>query len=460
MGARALMYANYSTSTRNNGRSLTLSEQSLNDHTTRLDDGLERAILEAVDAQFDAQVRFTQELVTYPSVRGAEHTAQECMHNAMQTRGLGMDRFAIDVASIENHPGFSPVSVDYTNAINVVGTHTPKNTRGRSLILNGHIDVVPTGPLDMWTVPPYEPRIVDGWLHGRGAGDMKAGLAANLFALDALKAAGVQPAATVYVQSVTEEECTGNGALACLTRGYRADAALITEPMNDTLVRANVGVLWLQIEVRGRPAHVYESNIGASAIISAYRIIHALQELEDQWNAERDQHQYFESATKPITINIGKIAGGDWASSVPSWCTLDVRAGIYPGISIDDAKQKIEDTIRAACRDDSYLSNNPPQVTYNGFTAEGYVLKEGSAAEATLRLAHSDVFSASLRAEVCPAYLDARVFALFDDTPALVYGPICERLHGFDERVQLESVRNVTKTVALFTARWCGVEPA
>ena len=97
---------------------------------------------------------------------------------------------------------------------------------------------------------------------------MKAGLAANLFALDALSAVGVQPAATVYVQSVTEEECTGNGALACLTRGYHADAALITEPMNDTLVRTNVGVLWLQIKCAADPRLV---NVGTSAIAALTR---------------------------------------------------------------------------------------------------------------------------------------------------------------------------------------------
>ena len=420
---------------------------------------LESRILDAVDDHFDDQVTFTQELVRYPSQRGQEHTAQECMFNAMRARGLGMDRFAIDVDEIRAHPGFSPVTVSYDNAINVVGTHTPREPTGRSLVLNGHIDVVPTGPLDMWSKPPYEPAVVDGWLHGRGAGDMKAGLAANLFALDALHSVGVQPAATLYMQSVTEEECTGNGALACLARGYRADCAVITEPMNDTLVRANVGVIWFQVEVRGRPAHVYESNVGASAITATYKIISALAELEAQWNAARGEHRYFEDAEKPITINVGKIEGGDWASSVPAWCRIVVRAGIYPGVSIEEAKRAIEATVRAASRDDSYLSNHPPEVTYNGFTAEGYVLPEDTPAEQCLRAAHQSVFDADLAAGVCPAYLDGRVFALYDNTPALVYGPICERLHGFDERVHLESVRKVTKTVALFMSRWCGVEP-
>ncbi len=419
---------------------------------------LEARIFDAVDARFDEQVAFTQELVRYPSQRGQEHTAQECMFGAMRARGLAMDRFAIDVDAIRDHPGFSPVAVSYDNAINVVGTHTSRTATGQSLILNGHIDVVPTGPLDMWTVPPYEPALKNGWLHGRGAGDMKAGLGANLFALDALHAVGAQPAATLYMQSVTEEECTGNGALACLTRGYHADCAIITEPMNDTLVRANVGVIWFQVEVRGRPAHDYEPNVGASAITATYKIIHALETLEATWNAERGEHRYFEDAVKPITINVGKIEGGDWASSVPAWCRIDVRAGIYPGVSVEDAKRTIEATVLNAARDDAYLSNHPPQVRYNGFTAEGYVLPENTPAEQCLRTSHQRVFDADLAAGVCPAYLDGRVFALYDDTPALVYGPICERLHGFGERVHLESVRKVTKTVALFISRWCGLE--
>ncbi|MDH3687985.1 MAG: ArgE/DapE family deacylase [Gammaproteobacteria bacterium] len=423
-----------------------------------LDANLADKIVQAVDDAFDAQMAFTQELVKFPSQRGQEHTAQDFMYQAMRERSLSTEQWAIDIEEIRDHPGFSPVSVSYDNAFNVIGTHRAREIKGRSLILNGHIDVVPVGPVDMWTFPPYEPRIENGWMHGRGAGDMKAGLAANLFAYDALNRVGVQPAATVYFQSVTEEECTGNGALACLVRGYRADAALITEPINDTLVRANAGVLWFQVEVRGRPAHVFESTKGTNAIVAMYRIIQTLQALEAKWNNDKTQHRYFEEHEKPITINIGKIHGGDWASSVPAWCRIDVRAGIYPGIRAQDAQIEIETAIRAATRDDPYLSNHPPKVTYNGFTAEGYVLEEGTEAEGCLANAHSTVFNKELESGVSPAYLDARVFMLYDDTPALVYGPICERIHGFDERVNLESVRRITKTVALFMADWCGVE--
>ena len=129
-----------------------------------LDEALATEILAAVAAGFDDQIAFTQDLVRYPSLRGQEHTAQAFVYESLAERGYAMDRWSIDVAEIEAHPGFSPVAVNYDNALNVVGTHRAKSELGRSLILNGHIDVVPTGPLDMWAHPPFAPKIEDGWM--------------------------------------------------------------------------------------------------------------------------------------------------------------------------------------------------------------------------------------------------------------------------------------------------------
>ena len=136
-----------------------------------------------------------------------------------------------------------------------------------------------------------------------------------------------------------------------------------------------------------------------------------------------------------------------------------MRAGLYPGISVESAKAEIENCLRNACLDDPYLSNHPPTVKYNGFTTEGYVLEEGSDAEACLRESHFAAYQSELEARPSPAYLDARVFVLYDETPALVYGPVSERIHGFDERVNLDSIRQVTKAVALFMANWCDLKP-
>jgi len=423
-----------------------------------LDRTLADEILAAIDAGFDKQIDFTRQLVRFPSLRGQEHTAQDFLFDAMRERGLAMDRWAIDVADIERHPGFSPVKVDYTNAINVVGTHRPKETTGRSLILNGHVDVVPEGPYDMWSHNPFDPHIEGDWLYGRGAGDMKAGLAANIFALDALNTLGLQPAARVHVQSVTEEECTGNGALSCLVRGYRAEAAIIPEPEDDKLVRANVGVLWFRVHVRGMPVHVREAGAGANAIEACFPLVAALRALEAEWNEAKAGMRYFAEEEHPINFNVGKIVGGDWASSVPAWCSFDCRMAIYPGWNPAEKAREIEAHLRAAAAKIPFLANNPPEVEWNGFFAEGYVLEEGSEAEQTLGRAHATAYGQSLESFVTPGYLDGRVFVLYDDCPCLVYGPYSQNIHGFDERVSLSSIKRVTGSIALFIAEWCGVE--
>lgn len=419
-----------------------------------------KRIIDRVDANFERQRAFTQKLVRYPSLRGAEHTAQDFLFESMRERGFAMDRWRIDVNEIKNHPGFGPVNVSYENAYNVVGTYRPARQSGRSLILNGHVDVVPTGPQEMWSRSPWDPAIIDGWMYGRGVADMKAGLAANLFAFDAVRAAGLAPTAPIYFQSVVEEECTGNGALAALLRGYKADAVIIPEPEENMLVRANVGVLWFKVRVSGRPAHTREMATGFNAIDAAYSLIGALRGLEAKWNGEHHCHRHFEHLEHPINFNIGKIEGGDWPSTVPPWCEFDVRAAIYPGTTADEARAQIEECIATASRSDPRLAIAHPTLTFNGFYAEGYVLEEGGDAENVLRDCHKIAFNADLQSFTTPGYLDARVFVIYGDMPTLVYGPLSKDIHGFDERVHLDSVRLITKTIALFVADWCGVEPA
>jgi acetylornithine deacetylase len=421
-------------------------------------------ILHAVDAGFDRQVDFLAELVSHPSTRGNEQAAQDFMAGEMAARDLEVDRWQIDVDEIRGLPGFSPVLGPYDDAVNVVGTHRTRTHRGRSLILNGHVDVVPEGPHDMWDSPPFEPRIDDGWMYGRGAGDMKAGLASNLFALDALRACGLAPAADVFVQSVVEEECTGNGALACLARGYRADAALIPEPFHECLVTAQVGVLWFRVHLKGLPTHVAYAGSGANAIEAAIPLIAALHDLETRWNSEDNRHPAYAHVPHPLNLNVGRIEGGDWTSSVPAWCVFDVRMGLFPEQDIAAAKTEIEETLMAAARENAFLRNSLPEIAYHGFAAEGYALGEDDGPMAqtaidALDAAHLAVTGNALDRIAITATTDARFFGLYADTPALVYGPTAEAIHGFNERVSMDSLRRVTQATALFIADWCGVEP-
>jgi acetylornithine deacetylase len=422
------------------------------------DSGLTSEIMASVEAGFDEQLAVTRELTAIPSLRGREAPAQDYMARAYRERGLAVDRWKIDVNDIRHLPGFSPVMVDYDDAWNVVASHRPRESKGRSLIVNGHIDVVPTGPADMWASPPFEPRIEGNWLYGRGAGDMKAGLIAGMFALDALRRIGHQPAAEVYLQSVVEEECTGNGALACLQRGYRADAAIIPEPTSDALVSAQVGVMWFQVKIKGRPVHVSVAGTGANAIEAAYPIMKALHELEAQWNADR--HAAFHAVNHPLNFVVSRIEGGDWTSSVPAWCTFDMRIGIYPGMELAKVRATVEQTVANAARNDSYLSNSPPEIVYHGFQAEGYVLENADEPIGVLERAHAAASGAALERHAITGTTDARFFGLYAGIPALVYGPTSESIHGYDERVDIASTKRVTQAIALFVAEWCGLEKA
>jgi len=197
---------------------------------------------------------------------------------------------------------------------------------------------------------------------------------------------------------------------------------------------------------------------GANAIDAIRRVIDDLRDLEERWNGLKAGRTHFENEAHPINLNIGKIEGGDWASSVPAWCRIDCRIAIYPGVAAAEAAREIEAHVAAFARADRYLANNPPRIVWNGFFAEGYELAPGSEAEATLGRAHRSATGEQLQSFMTAGYLDARVYALYDRIPALCYGPKSQNIHGFDERVSLASLKRITGAMALFVAEWCGVE--
>lgn len=415
----------------------------------------------AVDANWDRQVAWLQALVRFPSVRGKEGPCQDWIAREFAGRGWSVDRYTLSEVEMDHLPGFSPVmDTDYTQAVQVVATVRGEGATGRSLILQGHVDVVPPGPVEMWQHPPFDPVIRDGWMNGRGAHDMKQGVSAMVFAMDALRAAGVRPAADVYVQTVTEEECTGNGALSTLARGYRADACLIPEPTGHVVTRAHVGVVWFRLRVRGVPVHVMAAQRGTNAILSAYALIQALQDLTVEINKGAAAHPLFADIADPVKFNPGVIRGGDWGSSTPAWCEVDCRIGLLEGTSLTVARQQVIDTVARAAAADPFLANNPPEVIWNGFQADGYHLQPGSDAEQVLAAAHAQVYQEPLQARVATGVNDTRFYGLYYGITGLCYGPTGEGAHAFDERAFLPDLKRTTLSIAAFIADWCGTTPS
>lgn len=414
-------------------------------------------IAAAVASLREEAVAMLADLVGHPSLLGDEKSAQDYMRGVFEDLGLTVDEFAIDEAKLKTHPGYSPSIISYEGRHNIVGIHEPRHgARGRSLIFNGHIDVVPVGAEKLWTHPPFEPVIKDGRLYGRGAGDMKAGIVAYTMAFKALQKLGFEPAARVMLQSVVEEECTGNGALACLLQGYTADAAIITEPTPGIML-AQMGVMWLTLEVSGKPVHASVAHTGAGATDFAMYMFGELKKLEHRWNAPEGRHEQYRHHEHPVNFNLGKIQGGEWASSVPTECRADIRIGFYPGISPAQVRETVEKLLAEAYRAHPQNNSLDYRIVYEGFQAEGFVLDMNEPVLAALADCHRAVLGSDAQFTAFTGTTDARFFNLYGNTPATCYGPQAGNYHGIDEWVSLDSMMDVTIVLALFMARWCGL---
>ncbi|MEX2501092.1 MAG: ArgE/DapE family deacylase [Trueperaceae bacterium] len=422
-----------------------------------LDDAVLRDLDAAVDDLRDDRDAFLAELVRYPSTLGDEGPVQARMADAFAEAGFEVDAFSVDWDALRDLPGFSPVAWHDRDRPIVVGVHRAADPSGRSLILNGHVDVVPAGPEALWSRPPFEPKVVDGWMHGRGAGDMKAGVAAYLYAVRALARAGFEPASDLIVQSVIEEECSGNGALATAWRGYRADAAVIPEPFDHTLLVQQLGVAWLTVTVHGRPTHVLEAGAGADAIRVAWSLIEELRAFEAEQNRADALPPGYAEQTHPVNLNVGRIAGGEWTSSVPAACTFQVRIGIVPGDCVAALQRRVEDRIAAFCADHPVLRELPPRLAWVGFHAEPYGIAPDAPVMRALGDAHRAVIGDAPAQLHSTATTDARILAGAGGTPTTCYGPRARAIHGVDEAVDLASVHRTTKVLARTVASWCGL---
>lgn len=415
------------------------------------------AICSAVDAAFENQVGFLQEIVRAPSLRGEEAEVQKIVAEALKSRGYAVKTCPLDVAKLKEHPAGSPATIDYAGTFNVIGRKTPAAPTGRSLILNAHVDVVPTANPASWTHPPFSATRIGDWLYGRGAGDMKAGLAANLFAVDAIGAAGFVLQAPLEFQSVIDEEVTGNGTAAAILDGARADAVLIPEPTDEELTCANSGVIKFRVTVQGVPAHPREPDSGLSAIEAAYLVIQELKVLEARWNAEKLDHAGFDKLSNPASLNIGTISGGEWPASIPFECMFEGRIGFYPGDRPADRMAAFEQVLNELGSLDPRLEKANPRLEWIGTCQAGYRLEEGTAAEKVLAAAHGSVTGQSLERSIMACYLDAALYMNHCGIPSLTYGPLTKNIHGIDECVNLPSLKRVTQAIALFTAEWCGI---
>ena len=410
---------------------------------------------EAVDALRPELIEFAQSLVRIPSVSGSEQAAQRAIAAKYESLGLDTEIFPSLREEIESHPAFSDDAIPFVDRLNVVARWRGTGG-GQSLILNGHMDVVPPGDLAKWTRDPWGGDVEGDRLYGRGACDMKSGLASAVFAVQAVKSIGVELRGDVMLQSVIGEESGGVGTLATIVRGYRADACVIMEPMDLRIAPVQTGALTFRLIVNGRAAHACMRPRGVSAITEFLPIAAALEQFNTDRH-ERYRDELFDDPNNIASLSIGTVRAGDWPSTVPDQLVAEGRFGVFPNESVPEARAAFEATVREVASTRPWLVDNPPIVEWvEGQFEPGTTPRDAPIIE-RLSCSHEAVTGMPASLFGIPCGTDLRLFTRHAGIPTVLYGPgSIIQAHTADEFVSLDQVVTCTKVLARTMLTWCG----
>ncbi len=419
-------------------------------------DAQEQKIIAAVEELAPEIIDFTSRLSSERSTLGNELGALGLMESELDKLSLPVRRIPIDYDTLSEHPGYAPAPWAEPGRYCLVSELPRAASKGRSLIFNGHLDVVAADP-KQWDTNPFVPEIRQGRMFGRGTGDMKAGVAAMLYAAYAVRRAGFRLQGPLTLEAVIEEECSGNGALACRAAGIDADAVLIPEPFGPRMYTAQVGVCWFKVNVSGRPVHVQEAGAGANALEKCFPLIQALREMEKQMNAAPLPGPY-KDFKHPLNLNIGMLFGGDWPSTVAAEAEFHGRMSYPPQMDFARMKDVIENAVKTAADRDPWLKENPPRVDFYGFRSDGHIQSRDVEQLQILDECHQEFFPGPAEEYASTCTTDLRAFYSFGRARGCCYGPVAENIHGVNECVELDSIIHTARVYALFAARWCGLE--
>ena len=396
-------------------------------------------------------------LVRTPSVTGDERAVQDLVAAMLEEIGCRVERIETDPAAFaRTDPDWPGQEMPRTDLPVVVGRLGRPG--GRRLLLVGHTDVVPVGDPATWSVDPWGAQVRDGKVHGRGAVDMKGGCASILAALRALVAAGTDEGldGEVVAAFVPSEEDGGQGMLAAIRAGITGDMAVITEPTDLDIVIAHAGALTFRLTVPGRAAHASMRREGISALDNLMTLVRALEVDEAERNAA-ETDPLMTALGLPYPTMIGKVSGGDWASTVMDRVIADGRYGVALGETWRDAESRLRRVIAAAAAADPFMRDHPPTVEFVGGKFSSARVPEDHPLPVSLADAAESVLGRR------PAFLgepygaDMRLLVNEGRTPTVIFGPgHVLRAHVADEAVPIDQVVDCARVLVAWVVRELG----
>ncbi|MGW1549553.1 ArgE/DapE family deacylase [Streptomyces sp. NPDC002346] len=424
-------------------------------------------LLAEIDRRADDLIGLTCDLVRFDTtVRGDasesardEADLQEYLAGRLRRAGATVDVFTPKPGDLPDSPQ-TPPGLGFDGRPQLIARF-PGTGGGRSLLFNGHIDVVSAEPRSEWTSDPFRAEVRDGRLYGRGTCDMKGGIAAAVIAAETLAALGIRLPGDLLINTATDEEWNGAGTLASVGYGVRADAAVVPEPTDLDVVTAQRGILGGRVTVAGRPGHAehppgdWRSGGAVNAIEKTLPVLAALGRLRERW-ADDPAHRH--PLLPPPSIVPTTIKGGEWWVTYPASCEVALDITYLPvqadgGGWASRVRHDIERAVRDACAGDGWLTAHPPRFTWDtelppAEVPAGHPLVHALASSAT-------ALGRTPRVLGEPSWTDAATLTRLGNTPAVCLGPTATRpdgsptLHTIDEYIEVADLIDTAKALAL-----------
>jgi len=416
-------------------------------------------LLNQIDANRDKSINFLQQMVSIPSVTGDEEKIQKFLADYLTKIGLKVDMWESDWGELKKHPGYIPVNRGYEGRPNIVAIWKGAGD-GRSLLFNGHTDVIPVGNGEGWSDNPWSASIKDGRLYGRGSCDMKSGVACHIMAIENMIATGLKPKGDVYVDIVVDEEISGHGTLDTVIRGYKADAGVSGETSGLAVQPACIGRIWFEIEIQGKPAGIQRRYEGVSGIELGYKITKAVEALEAK-RVATVKHPLYPKPIDAIPCMIGAFHSGNFPSSFPATCLLKGSMATVPGEDHEGVKQSLVEHIRGVAAEDPWLKDHPPKIRFVGYDAQASEIPRDHPIVQVVCKNFKEITGRNPEISGRQGAADTRFLNLYGNTPTVIFGPGSTAvMHSDDEYVSINDYQTAIKVMALTICDWCGIETA
>jgi len=415
---------------------------------------LDLKIKKQVDKNHEEMVYFLQQLLRIDSETGKEKNIQDFLEKYLLNLGLKVDKFEPSKKLLQEQPGYIPLNIDFSDRPNVVGT-LKGNSKGKSLILNGHTDTITAEPIEAWNFGPFSGTIQEGKIYGRGAADMKSGVAAMIMALKVVKDLKIPLKGDVIVECVVDEEYSGYGTLSCIAKGYQADAGICCETSDLNIQPACIGRQWFFIDVYGKTSSITNKWESVSAIEKGIKIVNAINDLEGI-RINDLFHPLYNDNRSALPCSVFVFKSGSFPSAIPERARLEGSLGTMPFEKVGDVKNQVINQIRMICDADPWMRNHPPKIIFaptGGFGAE---ISVDAPIVKYLEQSFKKMTNTIPIISGRTGGSDTRFLINYGNTPTVIFGPgSTNQMHAIDEHVKIEDLLIAVKAIALTIANWC-----